>query len=151
MLQLLLQLLPVVAESAPPQITPISGQPIEHIVSAIDQLHRCGHAHGMDVPDIPARQYRNKATGVTHMVVGATQYHVTTGTDMFKLNRSCAYCVSFCQSKQCAQGDNKKKGCLLQGWLLSGGYVALIDTYQQGSHVKPSEVMRCKVIWVRLH
>lgn len=41
--------------------------------------YRCGHTHGMDVPDIPARQYIDNK-GVTHMVVGATQYHVTTGT-----------------------------------------------------------------------
>jgi len=71
------------------KITPIAGKPIQHIVSAVNQLHRCGHTHGMDVPDIPARQYIDNK-GVTHMVVGATQYHVTTGTDMFKLNRSCA-------------------------------------------------------------
>ena len=36
--------------------------------AAVETLHRCGH---IDVPDIPARAYEDKA-GLTHMIVGST-------------------------------------------------------------------------------
>ena len=39
--------------------------------AAVDTLHKC---HFIDVPDIPARAYADDK-GVTHMIVGSTNYH----------------------------------------------------------------------------
>ena len=47
-----------------------SGPPVD-VWAAVDTLHKC---HFIDVPDIPARAYADDK-GVTHMIVGSTNYH----------------------------------------------------------------------------
>lgn len=51
----------------PPTGTLQQDGPSVDVWAAVETLHRCGH---IDVPDIPARAFNDKA-GLTHMIVGA--------------------------------------------------------------------------------
>ena len=60
--------------------------PPASVWGSIDALHKCGVN---DVPDIPARAFLD-TTGVAHMIVGSTSFHVMTGPTVFNQTRSCA-------------------------------------------------------------
>ena len=60
--------LEMAAAPAPPGGTLKQAGTSVDVWAAVETLHRCGH---IDVPDIPARAYVDKA-GLTHMIVGST-------------------------------------------------------------------------------
>ena len=62
-----------------------TGPPLS-VWGSIDALHKCGVN---DVPDIPARAFVD-STGLAHMIVGSTSFHVMTGPTVFNQTRSCA-------------------------------------------------------------
>ena len=71
------------AASAAPNIT-ISGAPVV-VWAAVDTLHKCGF---IDVPDIPCRAFVDQDS-LTHLIVGSTSYHVTTGSSPTNVTREC--------------------------------------------------------------
>jgi len=80
----LLLLLAPAAASAAINVT-FAGNPIR-VWSAVDTLHKC---HFIDVPDIPARAFDDDK-GVTHMLVGSTNYHHMSGESILDQTRECA-------------------------------------------------------------
>jgi len=56
------------------------------IWAAVDTLHKC---HIIDVPDIPARAFVDVSTGLTHMIVGSTNFHKMIGNSLFNQTREC--------------------------------------------------------------
>ena len=61
-----------------------SGPPIS-VWGSTDALHKCGVN---DVPDIPARAFVD-GDGLTHMIVGSTDFHWMTGPSVFNQTRNC--------------------------------------------------------------
>ena len=70
---------------AAPVVQP-SGDPVV-VWAAVDTLHKCGI---IDVPDIPARAFVDVSTGLTHMIVGSTNFHRMNGPNLYNLSRECA-------------------------------------------------------------
>merc|ERR1719183_3350882 len=62
-----------------------TGDPVD-VWGAVDTLHKC---HFIDVPDIPARAFVDNK-GVTHMIVGSTNYHHMSGSSILNQTRECA-------------------------------------------------------------
>ena len=73
------------ASSSGPNIT-AAGDPVT-VWAAVDTLHKCGF---IDVPDIPARAFRDTAAGVVRYIVGSTNYHRMSGPDLLNVTRECA-------------------------------------------------------------
>ena len=72
------------APAAAPNVT-ATGDPVT-VWAAVDTLHKCGF---IDVPDIPARAFRDPAAGVVRYVVGSTNYHHMSGPDLLNVTREC--------------------------------------------------------------
>lgn len=72
------------AEEALGDPTP-AGEPLV-IWAAVDTLMKC---HIIDVPDIPARAFVDVSTGLTHMIVGSTNFHKMIGNSLFNQTREC--------------------------------------------------------------
>ena len=70
---------------AGPNIT-AAGPPVT-VWAAVDTLHKCGF---IDVPDIPARAFRDAAAGVVRYIVGSTSYHRMSGPSLLNVSRECA-------------------------------------------------------------
>ena len=75
-----LALLPSMAADV---VVNVAGPPVI-VWSAVDQWHKC---NVIDVPDVPAKVFQDRE-GVTHMVAGATNFHVMLGTPLNQ-TRSC--------------------------------------------------------------
>lgn len=81
-----LLLVAAAAAAAPAAAINVSamGNPV-NVWAATDTLHKC---HIIDVPDIPARAFDDDK-GVTHMVVGSTNYHHMSGSSILDQTREC--------------------------------------------------------------
>lgn len=67
-----------------PSVLPV-GEPVD-VWAAVDTLHKCDI---IDVPDIPARVFQDD-TGMTHMIVGSTNFHWMNGPSPLDVTRNCS-------------------------------------------------------------